>query len=80
MRTPVFLSSLHMNCTVHSFMLTNVMKEKQKGGRIKKKKTGPIKLYTCVMLGEKKNPQKMSSAAQNTFELPMKIKYKNKSI
>lgn len=57
MRTPVFLSSLHMNCTVHSFMLTNVMKEKQKGGRIKKK-TGPIKLYTCVMLGEKKKPSK----------------------
>lgn len=37
MRTPVFLSSLHVNSTVHSFMQTDVMKEKQKGGRIKKK-------------------------------------------
>lgn len=49
MRTPVFVSSLHVNSTVHSFMQTDVMKEKQKGACIK---TGPTKLNTCVMLAE----------------------------
>lgn len=37
MRTPVFLSSLYVNSTMHSFMQTEVMKEKQKAGRIKKR-------------------------------------------
>lgn len=54
MRTPVFLSSLHMNCTVHSFMLTNVMKEKQKGGRIKKKDRTYKVVHLCDARREKK--------------------------
>lgn len=59
MRTPVFLSSLHMNCTVHSFMLTNVMKEKQKGGRIKKKKDRTYKVvHLCDARREKKTLKK----------------------
>lgn len=76
MMAPAFLSSLHVNSTVHSFMQTGFYKKK----RIRKetasqRERGPLKLCTCVVLGEKKikTTLKMSQATQNPFELSKQL-------
>lgn len=74
MRTPVFLSRLHVNSTVHSFIQTDVMREAE---RKPKDGTGPTKLCTCVMPGEKTNLKNVQCCSKHICTSYENIKNKS---